>query len=341
MEGYAAELYARGVVVVPVFPKQERGRVNKQFMDTLAEFPEYVPGATQYVLGGFGALGNPSSFHAPAVRGWRRRIHDEVTRPLFASFAEEAELGEGYNLEVLFDRMGLRTRTQGALGKEQWHRDVYGGAAGAIQDTDLVFGGWVNMNYDTAPATGDKKETRMQYFWCAPGTHNTPEAIKAQREGGQFAKIEDAAELANCAARVQKIEVPPGHCVIFYQRLAHQVCPGVQPVHPSVRLFLGHRLTKSDVPLNPPHVFENLDIPIIPSGQFPVMFSTNHYAMPGHLDRLRAQLRPEVLLPSPKSLKFQGDRPRLLPSLRSRGMWTGAQYDYSPEDRALMSPQPL
>ena len=40
----------------------------------------------------------------------------------------------------------------------------------------------------------------------------------------------------------KKIEIPPGHIIIFYERIVHEVTGG-KAKHPMCRLFLGWRLT--------------------------------------------------------------------------------------------------
>ena len=69
--------------MLPLFDAGEVGAIRAEFWRALATFPEYVPAVRtadmpadlqqHYVQGGFGALGNPSSFHAPFCREWRSR----------------------------------------------------------------------------------------------------------------------------------------------------------------------------------------------------------------------------------------------------------------------------
>jgi hypothetical protein len=346
---YANELSTHGVVVIPVLSTAECVEWNGEFRAALASFPEYLPDPQVHVLGGFGALGNPSSFHALQVRAFRRRFYDRVSLPLFRAFAETANLPE-HKLEMLFDRMGVRSRTQGDLGKEAPHRDVYGGDV--LPENDVMFGGWLNINLCESPAGAkiDKYETRAQYFCGLRDTHETPAAHEAQRKRGKFAHISDSEEIAEFRTGMDiqgRIAVPPGCAVIFYQRLAHEVCPGKQPICPSYRLFLGHRLTLSAVPLNSDEVFAELGVPYIPSGQYPPMLSMNHYAMPLYLNKLRSSMKPEVFTAgkTATAIKFRGEskgKTRGMSSLRTvLNYWTSPDFDYSPEDIAIMRPQPL
>ena len=43
-------------------------RCKEELLETAAGFTEFVPGTSKYVMGGFAALGNPSSFHNLTVR---------------------------------------------------------------------------------------------------------------------------------------------------------------------------------------------------------------------------------------------------------------------------------
>ena len=58
--------------------------MRQRMMDEVANFPELLPSVTMgekvkgVVAGGFGALGNPSSFHNHTVRHLRCRVHVEV-----------------------------------------------------------------------------------------------------------------------------------------------------------------------------------------------------------------------------------------------------------------------
>ena len=107
MAAYAHDLAALGVTVVPLLDASPRAEWEDTLWAAMDEFPEYkTKGRTaKRVLGGFGALGNPSSFHHPAVRRFRASLKAAL-RPLFAAYAEMV-LGTTHNvqLEALFDRL--------------------------------------------------------------------------------------------------------------------------------------------------------------------------------------------------------------------------------------------
>ena len=73
---FANDLHVHGAVVIPVMDEESRRWWEQSLYETFDTFPEYrVRGrAVQRVLGGFGAYGNPSSFHDPVIRQFRRKM---------------------------------------------------------------------------------------------------------------------------------------------------------------------------------------------------------------------------------------------------------------------------
>ena len=75
-ERRARNLRTAGVICIPVLREDaSRRKWADRVWAAMDEFPEYkVKGRiVQRVLGGFGAFGNPSSFHHPTLRRLRRR----------------------------------------------------------------------------------------------------------------------------------------------------------------------------------------------------------------------------------------------------------------------------
>ena len=65
--------------------KQKRESIRLVLKNTLRQMPEFKPRTTQQMrepwgMGGFSALGNPSSFHNPFVRKMRAYAMYEVIR---------------------------------------------------------------------------------------------------------------------------------------------------------------------------------------------------------------------------------------------------------------------
>lgn len=196
-------------------------------------------------MGGFGAYGNPASFHNPIVREIRRHAYPIVKRFLVGHFPD------GYYVEQLFDRMCVR-RAGTSTTRESWHRDI---SVKKHQD-DRVFGGWINL------------DDKPQYFSCAIGTHTDTD----DGSGTGFVR-NDKPEKAT------RILIPSGHAILFFQDILHQVLPQRQKTD-SFRLFQSFRISKEPNPLfgkdRIDKWIEDQATPLLPSGQHPPMYSSNH-----------------------------------------------------------------
>jgi len=220
-----------------------RDQLREEFIQTCREFPEFEkPKDDVYVLGGFSALGNPASFHNPFVRKLRESVMWTVAPIL-------KPLANGRNLEQIMDRMMFRTRGK-VVASESWHRDEAPEAA----DEDDVFGGWINLD-DTD-----------HHFSCIPGSHKGV----SKHSGFGKEKVVDS-------ANKEKIRVPPGHIIIFFERILHEVNRSNVPPKGIVRLFLGWRLTNSTRSLyDLKDIFMNQAVPKLKSDQTPAMYSIYH-----------------------------------------------------------------
>ncbi len=284
---YASSLREDHVVVVPVFNQMEVNTMNQDFFKMAREWPEYhhfadtkKEDSTRRVYGSFGAYGNPSSFHDPIVREWRRQIYERVSLPLFKIYEQESR-----KLEVLIDRLQQRrvyddgiVKTE-TLGPDDWHRDESKNASAA----DEIFGGWVNLDVED-----------NQFFVCIKGTAN-----EATANGKGFALLsKKEIKEQKFDERSATISIPPGHMIIFRQSILHKVLPQKLTSMPSIRMYMGHRLTNQNLPLYS-DIFkriQELAVPRIPSGQWPVMFSANHYQCADRIFRLaEITFVPEVL----------------------------------------------
>jgi len=259
--------------------------------------PEFLDPKGPLTLGGYGALALPSSFHHPDIRFIRSIIYERI-KPILAKHFKHK------NLELLFDRVSVR-RVGTSTSKESWHRDI---CPDSLED-DVILGGWVNLDPDGSPP---------QQFSCSPGTHRD----KSDKTG--FAKIKTAPE------NTKVYNVPPGHIIMFYQNLIHEVKPQKAKFE-SHRLYLGWRLTNSDKPLfDHDEVIRTQGVPKIPSGQVPPMYAKLHMVNHKHMvEEISRRIKPEYLNPV-TNLVY-----RELPSL-------GPYYQpYSEEDISIMTPQPL
>lgn len=252
------ELQRNGYVVIDAYKPFQVKAIRKGFMSALEAMPEFVntkdmlQNGRPFVMGGFSALGNPSSFHNILVRNLREWSHCIVLKKVFL---EDLKTDKKLKLEQTIDRMLYRP--QGKMpSKESWHRDE---SINAI-DSDTIYGGWVNL------------DDSNQYFSCCPGTHKE---VGNLNRG--FAKIKDASKYKKMK---QIIEIPPGHILIFYERIVHEVLSKPAPFPGMCRLFLGWRLTYGNQSLLGDKLKECLErMKIVPlkSGQMPPMYAKLHW----------------------------------------------------------------
>ena len=242
----------------------------EQFDKTLREFPEYLPNRRDketYVMGGFSALGNASSFHNPFVRFLR--LH--AMRAVYPTFKTvTARLDEPgatpLLLSEIIDRMLYRPAGV-KPSKDTWHRDI----KPQQDDDETIYGGWINTSNEN------------QYLSCVLMTH-TDEPNPRDPKG--FAKITDKRLIAQYETDKTKIEVPPGAILIFNERMVHEVLADVKP-YPVRRVFLAWMTTSRRGEHFPPQVDEDLRdqaVVQIKSGQIPTLFSKMHTVF--HLKKL-------------------------------------------------------
>lgn len=243
----AAALYTDGVVVIPVGPPAEM--VGALF-EYLRNIPETTTASqpvadTIFSGSGFGALNEPSTFHCKPVRDLRARVAAAV-RPVLQAYVRRRELDPGADthdsaravrFEVLMDRLCVRHPTQLPM-KESTHRDE---SIDALPD-DTIFGGWLALaepGQPPAPRDGDA-------FTAAKGSHRDATGAFLPAGGDGFTPM-GKAEAA--ALQLTRVPVPPGSVVLFHQNLGHAITARRRKT-PLCRLFVGHRLTKSTVPLH-------------------------------------------------------------------------------------------
>lgn len=371
MNGDTARMLDRyGVITLQVFKDDKaRQKWEDKAWDAMDEFPEYRKKGkkTHRVLGGFGALANPSSFHHPTIQKLRTKIKQNICGPLLKEYAA-LKNWDHVNYEMLYDRLCVRYKEFGTVGKETWHRDIYDGEKFKLRELpaslpnntlDIIFGGWLNLSADD------------QYFVCQVGSHKGEKALRAQKQGGGFALVDgDKAEreLKRQAGRKignvrtndkGHIIVPPGHIVMFPQSILHGVFPGKSPNEPKLRLFMGHRLTREQVTLfsDLERVIMNNEVPRIPSGQIPPMYSQNHYAQFSSTrntyfrnwgeNTFRSDCLYERMTSNGIPYKTPGSRNdkepwfntnRSMPSLLAMSL---PSYQYSRENVDCLTPQPL
>lgn len=264
----AKELNDTGVVVLKHdWLVDNLKKLQKRFMSTIRNFPEYnrhpdnkdkaLDGTTiKYALGGFGALGNPASFHNHFVRQLRQWCMTLVV-PMFSEFCKLRK--HNYKLEQIIDRMMYRLAGDKPT-PEFWHRDE------AITDKeDLTFGGWINL------------DDKPQYLSCYKNTHQeSGKSGFVQVTEKELKKIRKKRKEKGLPEK-DKVKIPPGHLMIFFENTVHEVM-SKELSYNSKRIFLGWRLTDSDKPILPEieDILENQDVMYLKSGQGSAMFSPMH-----------------------------------------------------------------
>ena len=349
-ESIANDLRIHGVVTVPVL--SDHSIWAGHIWEAIDEFPEYkVQGRNaQRVLGGFGAFGNPSSFHHPTVRSLRSSLRRSLL-PLFTAYAAVAGLHSAH-LETLIDRLCVRCRDFGNVSSESWHRDIYSGSRD-LPESDVIFGGWANLSND------------VQRFVCLLGSHNDARdnssgfAVLSPEDIKKHALRERLLAQANKHYGSVKtnahghITIPPGHVVIFFQHILHTVLGGKQPIVPQLRLFCGYRLTHDTCPLFN-YDTTNMSVPYLPSGQMPPMYSQNHYMFFSKSAKYREwgqkTFRPQCLFArttkdgtmyhTPGCFNDTGcfNKQRTMSSLAQMGL---SLEPYTSDDISILRPQPL
>ena len=234
------------VFLFPVFLPFELPYLRDRFQEACRSFPEFKKDADgPYVLGSFGALSNPASFHNPFIREIRSSTYAAAIKVL----KDEAKPGE--RVQQLFDRMCFR-RAGTSFKSESWRRDACTGLKTTA--SDRIWEGWVNL------------DDADQYFTCVLDSADKYSGV----ESGFAACRLPSDTPTRCVA------VPPGYAILFRQEILHRVMSSKLDSD-SYRIFVGFRLTPSDTPLY--DVFDVINrqaLPPLPSGQTPAMFSTNH-----------------------------------------------------------------
>ena len=207
------------VIKIPWMDEKRLPKMRKEFDNELKNFREFTPDAQDYILGGFSALGNPSSFHNMFARTLRKYAMAEVFYLFKAMIAKMP--GNEWKLEQTIDRMLYRLPGK-STSAEAFHRDE---AVFALPE-DKVFGGWINLN------------SFPQYFSCVPRTHT-----EVKGHSG-FNKIKDKGAIAKYKKEKKSIEIPAGHIMIFYENMVHEVL-SKRTTETMYRLFTGWRITKS------------------------------------------------------------------------------------------------
>jgi len=282
----ASELKNYGIVVIDLnLIKKESDFLRKtdwfseikkfQLRDFKTDNPQHG-----FVLGAFGALGNPSSFHNLVMYQLRYILFKKLSRVF-------GYMDNKRYLESLFDRVAIR-REGTSISGESFHRDT----CSVQKDSDHIYGGWINLD-----------DSGSQYFSCVPGTHTC-----AGRGG--FEKI--SGDYPNKV----KIEIKPKQVIIFNQNIIHEINKQ-KFTRNSVRLYLGWRHTNESEPLfnsktnpqfNITQILQRQLVPPLPSGDLAVMYSKNHPGLwKSRMEILSSEIKDYYLETDPKKTQRYKD----------------------------------
>ena len=276
----ARSLRDNGYAVIDVMDKKTRAQVLEAFKVSLLTFPEYRRSAADptrtpegtpiiYVAGGFGALGNPASFHSEFTR-WKREAGLAALMPLFREYIRLAQPPEwDADRKKPYDPTARRVcagmdrdmiRPAGtSVTEESFHRDD--SPQDRLRDGDEVFGCLTNISEE------------VFRFGCVPGSHVTLAPWKAT---GGFQLVPEG-DVPGYKAR--KVEVPygPGQTILFFQHLVHFIWKAPTKHATNYRLTQAFWLT--DYPTPP---FDYADaivsqgVPVLKSGQKVPLYAANH-----------------------------------------------------------------
>jgi hypothetical protein len=251
-------LQQQGYIVLPFIDPRYMHQVQQAFDHVVFNQLDLQLQEPPFVGGGFSALANPYSFHNDFVRDARVLYHTFITPPARMLFSRP-----GTNIEIYPDRMSFREKKVKPT-KESGHRDC------TPMDTplqgvqakrgDRIFGGWINFNHSLT-----------QHFHCIPYTHTQVDGAAIVGANG-FTSIDPSDPALQTAFSV--IDIPPGHLLIFDQRLVHQVRAVAEKTQSIRRLYTAFRITSSDEPMNNAMVqlLQNGDVIPLKSGQLPRMY---------------------------------------------------------------------
>jgi len=243
------ELIENGYITFKVYDKNTLHSKRNTFLSECKQFQEFNKLTNLYVLGGFSAFGNPSSFHNTFVRENRLNIYNKSKTIL-------ENLYPSKKIELLFDRMLLR-KTGTSPSRESWHRDI----SPIKNEDDIIFGGWVNFDDES------------NYFSCVPKSHIKNSSLKTG-----FAKIDKKSdEFKELNKSRKKIEIEPGFAILFFQDIVHEVL-STKLKFDSYRIFHSLRITDSSEALyNKNDIIKNQSVPPLPSNQIPPMYAKLHW----------------------------------------------------------------
>jgi hypothetical protein len=310
------ELLAKGITVIEI-PREVLDQFNlENFLNGQREYKVSNPD-TIFVLGAFGALGNPSSQHHPEARKLRVAMYKHMI-PLFK------EIYENKYIEMIPDRFSIRNKSL-PVTSESWHRDC----SALIGESDDIYGGYLNLD-----------ERQTQYFSCIPGTHMDTETEDC--EG--FAKL-PSEKAKEYDSRREIIRVPPGCAILFNEKIIHEIAKREIEEQKSYRQYFKWRISSRPVStfgwkavLKTVNTQASFPLHNVGDTPFPPMYGKVHIMYWGEkIEEFSKNLKEEFLdRPNKRGRVYVK---RVMPSLQEAGIELFPEY--TDEECNMLFPQPL
>lgn len=242
-----------------------------QYEKTIPEMIAPWDESARACIGGFGALGQSSSFHAPFVLELRELVAVVVFQILAeyeALCLEESE--PMHYIALMPDRLSIRYKGT-KTSAESVHRDNCPG----LKCFDRVFGSFLNL---------DLPGNKPQQFNCINGSHLlSTDELKAMQSRKGFATITDKEEKKAAKRLMTTHDILSGHLILFHAHMLHEVKAKTAD-HTSRRAYNGFQFTtrskvlhkRNDVVKDPEQAFAHQGILQLPSGQMPPMYAKMH-----------------------------------------------------------------
>jgi len=246
----------RGYVVLPLVPEGSIDEVSDKVRVAIdVDMAELLPlrkAGERRTFDPAGKLSGSINFHKD-VRSVRCAAHDAAKALLecVVALGRNGELPFSLSSSILRNPAvaccpdAVLSRPPSDKQQPNWHRDFTSASQEAAGEA-LILGGWVNL---------DRREIAPgQHFVCVPKSHmllGSRELVKPVPGAEGFVKL-DPVETLQAAEAAETVTVPPGHLLLFIERMAHAVAnvpprPRQLPVEmkkrPMTRLFVGEHLS--------------------------------------------------------------------------------------------------
>ena len=292
------------VVVIPAFDAVLAADIRRGFDRSVRSFPEfYHPPADSDARYPY-VLGSFGAFRNPA------NFHCKFARAMRAHVhgLAKAAIGEqGKYFTQLFDSMSMRYAGSEFQG-ESWHRDSNCNAG-------KIWQGWVNL------------DDQPQQFRCVLNS--------ALSTGQGFGREEEPPMHLQ-----HTVEIPCGHMILFRQDILHCILKN-KVDYTSYRQYIAFRISdQPDTIYDAMQVIADQSCPLLPSGEFPAMFSKNHNSALLYSHTIPwSYCIVQDWIKEPRMI--DGEEDFICPRHVTRGLtWYGMAYNaYAYQDKMIMMPE--